>query len=70
LRPLVDDTLSTKSLRARGIFEPAAVARIIEANRAERIDSAYPLFALICIELWCRIFIDPPTPSLDWQQET
>lgn len=58
LRPLVDDVLSETSLSRRGLFDPQAVRRLIALDRAGRVDVAYPLFALVCIELWCRLFLD------------
>jgi asparagine synthase (glutamine-hydrolysing) len=57
-RPLVDDVLSPSALRARGLFEPAAVARLTELDRAGRVDGAYLLLALVVLELWCRRFLD------------
>ena len=56
LRPMVDETLESGSLRRRGFFDPAAVSRLIELDRAGRIDGSYTIFALMCIELWCRQF--------------
>jgi len=58
LRPMVEDTLSDASLRARGIFQPAAVRRLISDDASGRVDASYTIFALICIELWCRRFLD------------
>ena len=64
LRPMVHDILSERSLRERGIFDPAAVRTLIEDNDARRVDGAYTIFSMMCIELWCRMFIDRPTPEL------
>ena len=58
LSPVVDDILSTDSLRARGIFEPDRIRKLIKDDKAGRIDAAYPIFSIICIELWCRLFVD------------
>lgn len=58
LRELLRDVLSADSLRRRGLFDPVAVERLIADNEAGRRDGAYLLFSLICIELWCRRFID------------
>jgi asparagine synthase (glutamine-hydrolysing) len=58
LRPLVDDLLSESSLSRRGLFDPARVRELVEADRAQRTDAAYTLFAVMCIELWLRIFLD------------
>jgi asparagine synthase (glutamine-hydrolysing) len=58
LRATVDDTLDASALRRRGFFDPAAVRRLVEADRAGNIDGSYTIFALMCFELWCRRFVD------------
>ena len=58
LRDLVADLLGAQSLRQRGLFDPAAVQRLIQANDQGKIDASYTLFSLMCIELWCRRFMD------------
>jgi len=58
LRELVHDTLSAESLRRRGLFEPTAVQQLIDDNAAGRRDAAYTILALLCIEIWCRRFVD------------
>jgi len=64
LRSLVEDVLSERSLRDRGIFDPAGVRELVALNNARRLDAAYPIFGMICIELWCRMFIDRPAPEM------
>ena len=58
LKQMVEDTLSEDSLRRRGWFNPGAVGRLLEADQAGRVDAAYPLFAVLCVELWGRMFLD------------
>jgi asparagine synthase (glutamine-hydrolysing) len=58
LRSTVDDTLNAAALRRRGFFDPAAVQRLIAADRTGTIDGSYTIFALMCFELWCRRFVD------------
>jgi asparagine synthase (glutamine-hydrolysing) len=58
LREMVGDLLSADAIRRRGIFDATAVQRLIALDRAGRLDAAYPIFALLCTELWCRIFLD------------
>ena len=58
LKPLVDETLSAVTLGRRGLFDPAAVARLVDLDRRGRVDGAYTIFALMCIEIWCRRFVD------------
>jgi asparagine synthase (glutamine-hydrolysing) len=58
LRPLLANVLSPASLKARGLFDPAAVQRLIERNQTGAVDAAYTLLSLMSIELWCRRFVD------------
>jgi asparagine synthase (glutamine-hydrolysing) len=58
LRPLVSDILSKESLQARGFFKHDAVFQLIEENDKGRIDGSYLILSLICVEVWCRRFID------------
>jgi asparagine synthase (glutamine-hydrolysing) len=65
----VDETLSPQSLLNRGLFDPTAVRRLITLDRQGYVDGAYTIFALMCVELWCRQFVDrvpamPGTPLL------
>lgn len=63
LRPLMSEVLSEKSLRERGLFDPTGVRRLIELNATRQLDASYSIFSMICIELWCRMFLDRPTPE-------
>jgi asparagine synthase (glutamine-hydrolysing) len=58
LRELLGDLLSTESLKRRGLFNPEAVHELITANENGRVDASYTLLSLLCIEIWCRRFID------------
>lgn len=58
LRPLVDDVLSDRSVRSRGVFDPVAVSRLVRADRAGQVDASYTVFGMACVELWCRQYID------------
>lgn len=58
LGPLVADCLSETRLRQRGLFEPAAVQRILAENDANRADHAYLIYSLLSLELWMQTFID------------
>lgn len=57
LSALVSDTLSTNAVRRRGIFDPGAVNRLVESDRAGKVDGTYTIFALMTVELWCRRFL-------------
>ena len=58
LKTLVYDILSEPSLRRRGWFDPKAVKNLLQAEEKGRVDGAYSIFALLCIELWGQIFLD------------
>ena len=58
LRDWLADTLSPERLRSRGLFEPLAVQRLIDANADVKVDATYTLLSLACIEIWCKLFID------------
>jgi asparagine synthase (glutamine-hydrolysing) len=58
LRPMVDDLLSAETVRRRGLFRPAEVRRVIEANLSGREDYNLQVFQLLTFELWQRAFID------------
>jgi len=58
LAPMMDDLLSDDTLRARGLVDPAEVARLRADNAAGRGDHSLQLYALLNLELWCRTFID------------
>lgn len=58
LRELLGDLLSVSSLKRRGLFEPVPVQRLIAANDAGKVDASYTLLSLLCIEIWCRTYLD------------
>ncbi|MBP7906199.1 MAG: asparagine synthase (glutamine-hydrolyzing) [Alphaproteobacteria bacterium] len=69
LRDLLADVLGDQSLRHRGLFDPAVVRRLIEDNDKGRIDASYTLLSLLCIELWCRRFVDRVEETLPGFEE-
>lgn len=58
LKELVDDVLSSETLNRRGLFDPKAVAKLVADDRTGRVDAAYTILGLVCIEIWCRKFVD------------
>lgn len=58
LRELLSDLLSADSLQSCGLFDPAAVQRLIVANDPSKVDASYTLLSLLCIEIWCRNYLD------------
>lgn len=68
LRELLGDLLSEENLRRRCLFEPAAVQRLIADNDAGHKDAAYTLLSLLCIEIWCRRFVDANRATVSNEQ--
>jgi asparagine synthase (glutamine-hydrolysing) len=58
LSEFVNDVLSPARLRRRGIFDAATVSDLVARDRNGQVDAAYPILALLCVELWCRHFVD------------
>jgi asparagine synthase (glutamine-hydrolysing) len=58
LRDLISEVLSVQSIQSRGLFNAVAVCELIADNKSGRRDAAYTIFSLLCIEIWCRKFID------------
>ena len=58
LRPMVDELLSTDTVKRRGLFRPEEIRRIIDANLSGREDYSLQVFQLLTLELWQQAFID------------
>jgi asparagine synthase (glutamine-hydrolysing) len=58
LQPLLSELLSDTSIIKRGIFDPDSVKSLIIQDANGLVDAAYTIFSMMCIELWCRKFID------------
>jgi asparagine synthase (glutamine-hydrolysing) len=68
LSDFVNDVLSPARVRRRGIFDAAAVSDLVARDRNGQIDAAYPILALLCVELWCRHFVDGQAAYADHYQ--
>ncbi len=58
LRPMVDELLSENNVKTRGLFNPAEVKRIVEANLSGKEDFSLQVFQLLTLELWMQAFLD------------
>ena len=58
LKELLTDLLSSESIKKRGLFSSHAVHQLILDNDKGKIDASYTLLSLLCIEIWCRAYID------------
>lgn len=54
----VKDVLCKESVRSRGLFDYKNIENLIKQNTANKVDGSYTIFSMLCIELWCRLFID------------
>jgi asparagine synthase (glutamine-hydrolysing) len=53
-----EQCLSPCTIRKRGVFDLDSVMDLVARDREGLIDASYSLFAVMCIESWCREFID------------
>jgi asparagine synthase (glutamine-hydrolysing) len=60
LSPMIADLLSEETMRARGLLNPATVARLQRENIAGEADYSLQVYTLLNLELWCRQWIDEP----------
>ncbi len=58
MREMVHDYLSPRRIRHRGIFDPGSVQRMLADNERGVVDAAFPIFTVLCMELWCETFQD------------
>lgn len=58
LKTITRDILSEHSIKKRGWFNSKAVNSLLNNDELGKIDASYSIFALLCIELWARIFLD------------
>ena len=58
LREMLKDLLSIDSVNKRGLFSAKAVQQLIVDNENGKIDASYTLLSLLCIEIWCRAYIN------------
>lgn len=56
LREMVDEVLSEHRLKDRGLFEPAEVRRLIDAQREGGLDASMQIWQLLTLELWMDTF--------------
>lgn len=61
LRDFLTDLLLSERMRARGLFNHACIEGLLRAHLDGRSNYQAQLFTLASLELWFRVFIDPPT---------
>lgn len=58
LAAVMASVLSPEAVERRGLFRHAAIARLIEDHRANRVDATDQLLSLMNLEIWCRMYLD------------
>ncbi len=58
-----EELLSERSLRDKGIFDPAAVRSLLERHRAGTEERGLQLLAVLSYQVWDEIFLRGRTPS-------
>jgi asparagine synthase (glutamine-hydrolysing) len=58
LQGFVRDILSEEAIKRRGLFDHKAVTRLLDWDKAGRVDGSYTIFSMLCIELWATMFVD------------
>jgi asparagine synthase (glutamine-hydrolysing) len=64
LRELLHDTLFGRAARERGLFEPRTLRRFIDEHDRSIGERHPQLWALLMLELWFTMFVDPPRRPL------
>jgi asparagine synthase (glutamine-hydrolysing) len=63
LKELAYDTLLSEAARARGLFAPPYVRRLLDEHCSGASDHHRRLWALLMLELWFAMWIDAPAAS-------
>jgi asparagine synthase (glutamine-hydrolysing) len=63
IKELAYDTLLSRTTAERGLFRPPYVRRLLDEHCARRRDHHTRLWALLVLELWFRMWIDPPVEA-------
>jgi asparagine synthase (glutamine-hydrolysing) len=59
LREFLNDTLSPSRVRAQGLFDPAAVQRLVEQHGARQVDHSRALWTLLVLSVWMEDVLGP-----------
>lgn len=64
LREMMTDMLSEERVRRRGLFNPAAVTKMIRDNETGQRDYTLQLWGLLTLELWHQVFIEQRSTAI------
>lgn len=62
----MQDLLSTRELRERGIYQPDVIRRDLERHRDGTIDVSRQLFKLFEFEVWAKNRPQPPVAAVEY----
>jgi asparagine synthase (glutamine-hydrolysing) len=60
-RSFLWDHLSPATIRRRGLLNPTTVATMLQQHDSGFADHGPALWGLLSLELWHRLFLDPPS---------
>ena len=63
LAPLLRALLAPEVVRARGLFNPPVIDRLMADHQAMRSDGTDALLALMNLEIWSRVYLDRRDPA-------
>ena len=67
LRDYVYEVLLDRKTLNRGYFKKEAIERLLEEHIASRYDHSAKIWALLFLEIWFRIFMDPKGDSISYE---
>lgn len=53
----LDEYISSTRIHDQGVFDPAGLRRLVQLDRAGKVDATYTLYATLCIDSWIRQFL-------------
>jgi asparagine synthase (glutamine-hydrolysing) len=70
MKHMAQDLLSPDRVGKAGLFEPAYISRLLSEHFARKADHSFPLWGLMCFQIWYERFIVsdtvvPPKPVAD-----
>ena len=58
LKPMISEMLEPERVRARGLFQPAEVTKIVRDHAEKKRDNTFKIWALVMLEAWFQLYID------------
>ena len=65
LQPYLRDLLLSSTARGRGLFRTEQIERLLDEHTHGRHNHYHRLWSLLCLEVWCRTYLDRPHPDQD-----